>query len=273
VPPTATNTPLPPTATATTTPVPPTATNTPSTLPPDIQAKGDEAEVFCPTDNERAGQAYNDAIELEQRSQIEQAKQMYLKAIDLDPNYCDAMDNLGRLLRRQGKVAEAIEWYKRSVQVLPTNAVAHQNLGFAYRIQGKMSEATAEYELLTQIHPKNPEGYYGLGQIALDTRQLSKAIMYFKRAEELYAEESSPFITDARYNLGITYYMLGECIKAIDYLNLVYPELSDHPKTNYVLGLSYLCPESTDVELARRYLKKAQELGVEIPADVLGKLK
>jgi tetratricopeptide (TPR) repeat protein len=108
---------------------------------------------------------------------------------------------------------------------------------------------------------------------SMDSRQPQKAVEQFKRAEELYAEKSSPFVVDARFALGLCHYRAGECKKAIDYLNLTFPEMKDDPETNYFLGLAYLCPESSNVELARRYLKKAQELGVEIPADVLGKLK
>jgi len=53
-----------------------------------------------------------------------EAMQEYQKAIELDANYCDAMDNLGQLLRSQGELDEAIYWYKRSINLVPGNRAA-----------------------------------------------------------------------------------------------------------------------------------------------------
>jgi tetratricopeptide (TPR) repeat protein len=246
-------------------------TNAP-TLPPDATAGNQRGEVLCPTENEQARILYNDAIELQDQGQREQAKELYQNAIELDPSFCDAMDNLGQMLRSQGSVEEAIYWYERSIEVLPNNTVAHQNLAVAYKIQGRIADAITQYELIVQIDPDNPEGYYGLGSIYLDSGQPEQAVTQFKRAEELYAKESSPLIQDARYGLGVSYYRLEECEKARDYFEQIYPEKQDNPYTNYFYGLCYLCPEIKDLELAERYLSKAKELGVDIPESVLQQL-
>ena len=139
-------------------------------------------------------------------------------------------------------------------------------------MQGKTTDAIAEYQLLVQIDPDNPEGYYGLGIVYLDLEQPQEAVTQLKKAEELYAEEASPLITDARYHLGVSYYMLEECKKANEYFELIYSEVHDHPVVNYLLGLCYLSPETENLELAEKYLMKAQELGVDIPAEVLQKI-
>jgi tetratricopeptide (TPR) repeat protein len=250
----------------------PTATSVP-TLPPDVTSRLERSDVFCPTKNELARQSYNDALESQARGKLEDAKQLYLKAVELDPGYCDAMDNLGQLLRSQGNIEEAISWYKKSITILPGNVVAHQNLALAYRIQGKIADAIAEYQLLVQIDSDNPEGYYGLGSIYVDMKRPQDAVMQLKKAEELYAGKSSPLITDARHLLGVSYYMLQEYERARDYFEQVYLERRDDPGINYLLGLCYLSPRIKNLELARKYLGKAQELGVNIPANVLEQLK
>ena len=206
-------------------------------------------------------------MELEGQGVLEEAREHYEQAIELDLAYCDAMDNLGRLLRGQGHLDEAIYWYAESIKVFPDNIVAHQNLAVAFRLQGRTDEAIEEYQLLVLLDADNPEGYYGLAQSYLDLGQPHDAITAGKKAEQLYARTSSPLLTDARHLLGVAYIELEDCKGVLEYFELVYPEMQSNPGVNYFLGVCHLI-ESQDRELARRYLEKAQELGVDIPPEV-----
>jgi tetratricopeptide (TPR) repeat protein len=225
--------------------------------------------VFCPTDNEQAKQAYNDAIALQEKGDLEEASKSFKKAIELDPKFCDAMDNLGQILRSQGNIDEAISWYKKSIEVSPNNTVAHQNLAFAYQTQGNLDGAIAEYQLLTQIDPNEPEGYYGLGNIYLGLNKPQDAIPQLEKAAALYEKNSSPFLADAKFSLGVAHFMLGEYEKSRDYFEAIYPDMQNNPYLNYYLGLCYLKSDFKDMDIAKKYLTKAQELGVKIPAEVL----
>lgn len=238
------------------------------TLPPDSTSYVGATGIFCPTLDDQAQQHYNDAIELERQGRLEDASEEYQQAIELDPAYCDAMDNLGRLLRGQGHLDEAIYWYRESIKVLPGNTVAHQNLAVAYRIQGRLPEAVEEYQLLVQLAPEDPEGYYGLAQSYLDLGEPHNAVLQGKEAEKLYAQGSSPLIRDARHLLGLAYAELEDCKNAVEYFELIYSEMKDDPATNYVLGVCHLI-ESQDPELAKKYLERAQELGLDLPTEVI----
>ena len=61
------------------------------------------------------------------KNQLQEAEPLLRKAIELDPKYCDAMDNLGVVLRRLGNIEQAIEWYKRSIQA---------NVSFGLELRG-----------------------------------------------------------------------------------------------------------------------------------------
>jgi len=102
--------------------------------------------------------------------------QEYQKAIELDANYCDAMDNLGQLLRSQGELDEAIYWYKRSINLVPGNRAAHTDLAVAYRFQGKFDAAISEYQIVLKMNPRDPEGYYGLGTVYFASKDLGAKI-------------------------------------------------------------------------------------------------
>lgn len=241
-------------------------------IKPDIKSKVTPQDLYCGSKNEQAMQFYTGAVVLAEQGHIEKAKDLYLKAIELDSAFCDAMDNLGQLLRSQGNLEKAIYWYKKSLKILPENPVALQNLALAYRLQGKMKEAIAEYQLLIKVDPKNPEGYYGLGTIYLDLKQYSNAVTQLKKAEKLYSKKSSPLVTDARYYLGISYFFLEDWTKAKGYFEQIYIEFVDDPAINLLLGACYLYIKPKNRELARRYLNRAKELGMEIPDDILREL-
>ena len=132
--------------------------------------------ILCPTGNEAARQSYNNGYTLENEGKPDEAIKEYQKAINLDANYCDAMDNLGRLLRQGDKLDEAIYWYKRSIGVLPGNRAAHTNLAVAYRYQGKKDAAISEYLILLKNSPRDPEGYYGMGTVYLYSKDLKRCI-------------------------------------------------------------------------------------------------
>jgi tetratricopeptide (TPR) repeat protein len=228
-----------------------------------------ENDLVCPSENETAQRFYDEAGGLKANGNVTEAETLYLQAIELDPGFCDAMDNLGQLLREQNKVDEAIRWYQKSLEIVPDNPVAIQNLALAYSLQGKTENALEEYEKLTEVAPENPEGYYGLGNIYVGLDQPEKAIPYFETAEKLYIEQDSPYVADAQYNLGFSHFVLQDCQETKKYLEPIYAQFSEDGGINYALGICTLTAEPTDEKAAREYILKAQELGISIPADVL----
>jgi len=249
----------------------PTSTPTPpATLTPISRLL--RFDLFCPTDNEEARQSYNAAFDFEEQGLVEEARDAYLRAIELDPGFCDAMDNLGLLLRHQGDLEGAIYWYQRSIEVFPQNSVAHQNLAFAYRIQGRYEEALAEYAILIEIEPENPEGYFGTGQVYIYMERPAEAIPFLETAENLYASSNDypvEYLWDAQYMLGTAHYLNGDYEACRNYVEPLYSILEADDWTNYMLGTSYLQEPIRDLEKARFYLLRAQELGMELSPEIL----
>lgn len=234
-----------------------------------LSVKLELTEIFCQTENEEARQLYNDAGVSQQNGNLEDAEELYARAIELDPTYCDAMDNLGLLLRQQDKLDEAIFWYKKSLAVKPDNTVALQNLALAYNLKGETEKAMDLYEELISIAPQNPEGYFGLGSIYYTLEQPEKAISYLETAENLYVQESSPYATDAQYYLGFSYFMLEDCANSKRYFEAIYDQFSNDGGINYVLGVCTLQSEPKDISAARTYIQIAREAGVQIPIEIL----
>ncbi|HPH94743.1 MAG TPA: tetratricopeptide repeat protein [Anaerolineaceae bacterium] len=254
----------------------PAATPEPTAGPaaePTALMRSQSTDVFCPTENEAAREAYNSAQNLDKQKKFAEAEVLYRKAIELDSRYCDAMDNLGLIMRRQNKLDEAIDWYKKSLEIMPENTVAMQNMANAYRLQGQNDQAMAWFEKLIRTDADNPEGYFGMGTLHFELGNPEKALTALLEAEKLYKQASSPYVMDAQLYIGLSYFTLQDCGKAMPYLAQVYSEFSTQGGINYAMGLCYLTATTPDAKLAREYITKAQQAGFTVPEDVLKTLE
>ena len=249
--------------------VEPTATHQTKPNQESSISRYEEFEVFCPTSNAEAAEAYNQAKDFDQQGNYAKAEELYLKAIKLDANYCDAMDNLGRMLRVQGRVEEAISWYKKSLLIYPENTVAIQNLALADRVLGDYDDAIENYSRLISLSPESPEGYFGLGSVYVDLQDWENAVTNLEISKTLYKKSGSSYIVDAQYYLGVAYFALQNCTKAKENLESIVATMPDDGLLNYVLGACCLISEPSDVDVAREYLYKAQKMGIPIPDDML----
>jgi tetratricopeptide (TPR) repeat protein len=75
---------------------------------------------------------------------LDEAIEMYKKALDLDPKYQDALHGLGMALHNRGRLDEAIETAKQLVAIDPDDILAHTSLSMFYQAQGKIEEAEKE---------------------------------------------------------------------------------------------------------------------------------
>ena len=85
----------------------------------------------------------------------------------------------------------------------------------------------------------------------------------------LYLKSGSPFVLHAQYYLGLSYFELGDCLRSRGYLSPIYAKVPDDLKVNLYLGICFLNEEPKDLELVKKYLLKAEELGYKLPEDVV----
>lgn len=93
-----------------------------------------------------------------------EAIEAFRKALELDPTYLPALENLGDAYVRESNLAEATAWYHRALDQKPT-AMIHNNLGGVLRKQGRNDEAAAEYHKALALDPKNPVAKVNLKQL------------------------------------------------------------------------------------------------------------
>ena len=152
-------------------------------------------------------------------SKPNQAIILFKKAINKDPYFVQAYDNLAKTYRELEEYDLAIKYYLLSQKIYPWGNSSFQNLAVVYTFQKDWSKAINQYEKLISLYPDDPEGYYGLANLYLKIEtNLSKALSNAKKALTLYEINPPNYIGDSYAQVGLIYYYRGEKEFAKKYL-------------------------------------------------------
>ncbi|XP_015835523.1 protein O-mannosyl-transferase TMTC4 isoform X1 [Tribolium castaneum] len=102
----------------------------------------------------------------------------YKKALELNPNYEQAMNNLANLLREDRKFGEAEALLRKALDVScrPNFAAAWMNLGIVLTNLNRTEEAEHCYKTAIKFRNKYPDCYYNLGNLYLDQKRNDEAL-------------------------------------------------------------------------------------------------
>jgi len=85
---------------------------------------------------------------------LEYAKKLITKAIELVPENAAFLDSYGWVSYRQGKLKEALDYLKRAVK-LDNDPIIFDHLGDAYKAKGKMKQAREWWQKALDLDPEN----------------------------------------------------------------------------------------------------------------------
>jgi tetratricopeptide (TPR) repeat protein len=228
----------------------------------------EEGKIYCSSENPKAIKFYRAGYTAAQKEDFTKAKLNYQKAIDTDPLYCDAMDNLGLIYRSEGKITEAIQLYSKSLQISPSNEIALINLAVAYKFNKQPDKAIELYERLIDINPSNPEGCYGMGNTLASQLKFEEAVPYLLKADQIYIDSNSKYLHHSGYLLGKSYFKQGKCSESIYFIERSYDQFRSDPEVNYYLGICHLTEPFYSITKARSYLEQAEKSGAIIPESI-----
>jgi Flp pilus assembly protein TadD len=141
---------------------------------------------------------------------LEEEMKMYQMALEVDPDFPRARNNLGVAHKRRGNVQAAIEEYRRAIAVDAQFAEAHSNLGSAYYSLGRIEEAVKEFEVAARTAGSNAYFYHHLGILQFQRKEYRKAIHEFRKALGHKKD-----LADAMFFLGECYLALNDRPEAI----------------------------------------------------------
>lgn len=132
------------------------------------------------------------------RERARTAYDLYLRAsaLDEDPSSMD----------------EAEDLYRRAIQLDPWLAIAYTNMGNIRFRRRDADAAEALYQKALEIDGRQPEAQYNLGYVMLERGNPEAAIPLFRGAIE-----SDPKFSDAYFNLAMAYEQVGDKHRARPY--------------------------------------------------------
>ncbi len=151
-----------------------------------------------------------------------EATEAYKRATALTPDPVNdqptdvliAYYNLGNALANAGQHREAVDAYQQVISRAPTLAMPYYNMGISLASLGQQQEAIKSFQDAIKVfkdtaarvrdyhNPTYELAYYNLGVAYSKTEQYAEAAAAFQQALAL-----DPAHAEARYNLGLVYYM------------------------------------------------------------------
>jgi len=152
----------------------------------------------------------------------QEAVRLFQKALELNPNYTEALLNLTVAYNEAGEFGKAQEVYSRAKETRGEGSTSyldpyvkgrlanmHASLGSIYQDLGFYKEAAEEYKRALALRPNFADIKTRLGVVYRDMGEYPMAI---KELEEV--KGINPSYTLAGLNLGVTYYKMGQMEKA-----------------------------------------------------------
>lgn len=99
---------------------------------------------------------YNQGVEAQDQGDYERAVQLYRKALRKNPNFPDALNNLGFSLRSIGKqyLDEAMQHYNKALKLQGDHQQALEYQGELYLWRGELLKANENYHRLQRLNSR-----------------------------------------------------------------------------------------------------------------------
>ncbi len=144
----------------------------------------------------------------------EDAKAAFRKVLDLEPNNCGALINMGNYFDRVGMLDSAVAYFRKACKARPDFSDSWYNLGNAYRKTARHDEAVEAYEKALKHQPEFPSALKNLGYV-YEIRQdydkaqecYHKALQYNKADAGLYINVASVCSKLGKYEDAKDYYL------------------------------------------------------------------
>ncbi|MGE5926873.1 MAG: tetratricopeptide repeat protein [Gemmatimonadota bacterium] len=133
------------------------------------------------------------------------AEESYGRAVDLDPAYVLAWNNLGVLRAHDPLSPGALDAFRRAARGSNAPATVRLNLALLHVQRHELQPALEGYRSVLAADPANAVAWNGVGLVLMELRRHAEARTAFQRAIE--ADDA---LASAHYNLSFTLSQLGD---------------------------------------------------------------
>ncbi len=123
----------------------------------------------------------------------------YNRALAVQPNHADTLNNRGNVLKEMGRFDEALASYNRALSVKPNHAGALNNRGVTLHVLGRFDEALANFDHALVLQADYVDALCNRGNTLHALKRFDEALANYDRAIVL-----RPGVVEAHCNRGNT---------------------------------------------------------------------
>lgn len=168
------------------------------------------------------------ALESHQKGDNENAKLLYVKALEENPYDAQALQLLGLILLMEKDYESALHLIKNSIAIDPTIFEAQSNLGHIYQTRNEYDLAFQQYKKALELRPKSALINNNIATIYKQKEDFNSALKYYQ-----LAIKHDPGYIDAYINLTNLYYKYNHFKKAETVCKKVI-DFKSHPSDSYI---------------------------------------
>ncbi|MDD5475298.1 MAG: tetratricopeptide repeat protein [Syntrophales bacterium] len=151
---------------------------------------------------------YNMGVSYYARGLIKDSSTAFSRAVDLKPDYSEALNYLGLIRFEEGNYQEAIRFFHKALSnvLYDTPEFALYNLGRAWREQGDRDKSLSYFEQAARIRPNRilPVIHMSTGTLLLSLNRHDEALANLRESVRL-----APYVVEFRLALGEAYLAKG----------------------------------------------------------------
>ncbi len=153
---------------------------------------------------------HNLGLVLGQKGNYDEAGAHFEKALQIKPDFFDALLNIGITRSKQNRMGEAIDYYERALRAQPGSAKAHMELGLALARENRNDAASEQLQLAAHVAPDDADMRTNLGLVLVRLGKFPEGIDQLHQALRL-----DPDNAEAHNNLGLALLVSGKTRESI----------------------------------------------------------
>lgn len=119
----------------------------------------------------------------ERAGQTDLAATQFLRSLELEPEYAEAMNYLAYMWAEKGqRLDEALTWSQKSLELEPDSPAFLDTLGWIYYMRGDYERALKQIQKAANLLPEDPTIVEHLGDIMSKQGKADRAVLYWERA-------------------------------------------------------------------------------------------
>lgn len=200
---------------------------------------------------------------LQETMAIPMAREQFLKATSLDPDFAVAQCGLAECLKLEGKYELAKDAATKALAVRPDSAWAYSVLAGISEHAGRGDLAERQYRHSIRLDPDSALTYFRLGDCLVKLKKWAEAHSILVKAKEL-----EPYNALIHGELAITYARLANRRKALMELKIAEQYDDGDPGVQQVIAIGYEILGEAPLAIAHyeSFLAKARKAGFKTPA-------